>query len=56
MGMCVMLNLPFFDFAVAQVVRANQSRQQKHGSKFHANQVGSKQRDTNLLRLYPAKG
>jgi hypothetical protein len=52
MGICVMLNLPFFDFAVAQVIRANQSRQQEHGSKFHANQVRSKQCDSNLLRLY----
>jgi len=30
MGICVMLNLPFFDFAVAQVIRANQSRQPEH--------------------------
>src|SRR5215469_1373004 len=54
MGICVMLNLPFFDVAVAQVIRANQSRQQEHGSKFDTNQVRSKQCDPDLLGFHPA--
>jgi len=49
-----MLNLRFFGFAEAQVIRAHQAREQKHGGKLHANQVRTEQGYPNLLWFHRA--
>src|SRR5271156_1655792 len=53
-GICVMLNLRFFNFAVAEVIGANHPRQQEHGGNFHANQIRTKEDHPNLLRIHRA--
>src|ERR1700757_3139002 len=54
MGISAMLNLRFFGFAEAQMIRAHQAREQKHGGKLHANQVRTEQDYRNFLRFQGA--